>query len=150
MSKYVENCWLSPFDRVRLHNQSCTWLLTKVMDIFRSFKTEDMRGDNVVFQQMLMQIETNIWTCIYRICDFNRERIEAKQKQDQESQKLNQHQLTGYSSAADEYEAVLLKTNMSIINEDSDASGAERKLKKIEKKKAIQASQTAAPPPVEA
>ena len=86
---------------------------------------------------MLMQIETNIWTCIYRICDFNRERIEAKQKQDQESQKLNQNQLTGYSSAADEFEVVLLQPNMSIINEDSDASGAERKLKKIEKKQAI-------------
>lgn len=73
MNKYAESL-LSNFDRERFHKQSCQWLLGKVMEIFRNFKTEERRIDNAVFMEMLLQAETNIWTCIYRICDFNRDK----------------------------------------------------------------------------
>ena len=43
MNKYAESL-LSTFDRIRFHNQCCTWLLQKIMDIFREIKTEELRG----------------------------------------------------------------------------------------------------------
>ena len=115
MNKYAESL-LSPFDRMSFHSKCCQWLLSKVMKIFRHFKTEEAREQtNLVID--LRKIETNIWACIYRICDFSRDR-NASQKllklKDQENSH-HQHHLTGYSSPADEYEVVLLKSNLCII-----------------------------------
>ena len=123
MNKYAESL-LSPFDRMTFHNKCCLWLLSKVMNIFRRIKTEEAREQSN-FVTHLRQIETNIWACIYRICDFSRDRKASQKLKDQENSQ-HQHLLTGYSSAADEYEAVLLKSNLSIIQtESSGVSGDE-------------------------
>jgi len=85
MNKYAESL-LSHFDRIRFHNQCCEWLLSQVMEIFKGLKTEEKRGGTSCYVEMLMWMETNIWACIYRICDFNRDRVAMKKLQEQESQ----------------------------------------------------------------
>jgi hypothetical protein len=53
-----------------------------------------------------LDYETNIWSCIYRICDFNTRRHE-QDKKIANSMGTHAHHLVGYSSA-DDYEAFLI------------------------------------------
>ena len=98
--------------------------MVKCMRLFTKVRTEESRGSNLALKEALLQIETNVWASIYRICDFNRDRKATKKLQDEVSN--HQKELTGYSSAADAYEEVLLtKGNISIMRDNSDVSGDE-------------------------
>ena len=122
MNKYAESL-LSAFDRGRFHNLCSSWLLVRCMRLFTKVRTEESRGSNLALKEALLQIETNVWASIYRICDFNRDRKASKKLQDEASN--HQKELTGYSSAADAYEDVLLRPNRSIMRDTSDVSGDE-------------------------
>ena len=42
------------------------------MKLFKMIKTEKGRGKYTYFKETLLQIEANVWSAIYRICDRNR------------------------------------------------------------------------------
>ena len=73
MTKYAQK-QASPFDRDRYHNKCCKWLLEKCMDIFKRMRTPEEAGNHAALQEVVLQVETNVWASIYRICDINRER----------------------------------------------------------------------------
>ena len=72
---------------------------------------------------MVLAIETNVWSCIYRICDLSRIKKEQKRNSKVMSN-LHTHEMYGYSSAADEYEEILLTSSKIITDAElSDSSG---------------------------
>lgn len=54
------------------------------MNIFKTIKTEEWRGKYIYFKEILLQIETNVWATIYRICDRNRAANENKKLMENE------------------------------------------------------------------
>ena len=60
------------------------------MEIFKRLKTEEARG-NGTLAQTLLQMETNLWACIYRICDYNRDRRATKKLMDSEPKVCQSH-----------------------------------------------------------
>ena len=71
------------------------------MNIFKTIKTDEWRGKYDYFKENLLQIETNVWAAIYRICDRNRASNENRKLLMENEQQLHQQDLTGYASATD-------------------------------------------------
>ena len=61
------------------------------MKIFKTVKTEESRGQFSYFKEMLLQIETNVWACIYRICDKSRSLNENKRNNNSGEEQQTMH-----------------------------------------------------------
>ena len=117
MNKYAEEL-LNAFELKREHERCVNFLLSILKRLYSDVGVEEKRSEQDRLRMLLLDYETNIWSCIYRVCDFNKKYNNADAKIAQKMQN-HVHNVVGYSSA-DEYEQILISEMPTDQENDDD------------------------------
>jgi len=79
MNKYAENL-LSPFELRNYHSKLVQFFGDICKYLYLNMQIEEKRSIQAELRLMLIEYETNIWSCIYRICDLNSVKTERDLK----------------------------------------------------------------------